>query len=352
MQSQIAAKNSPNKQSGRQQIEMILSRCHQLHREKQQSEALIQSEQLSNVDQPLKQQIKRIVVEKHERDDFDRIMEEDLENQLNELELKHIEQKQQQNQYETLLKQMKRYAHLDLIESTMQSSNKQMILMSFNETGSIQYSIPIGHDLTYRMFTNNTIILRILKQRIDTLNKTFLRHIHLSPSTLAQDDCNNTIFDRYFIFIIVGLLLLILLNIIVIIRQICFKSSSIRNETKSNQNSNETRHTQYRPETHLSYVKWHILRSSLNYTGPFLTSSSSSSILIDNEYKSMIEESYAIILLLIQLLLALILMNITIISWKKYANYQKHYKRIEHQQLRSDKETQGEPYYYEIVDIV
>ncbi|CAF4266838.1 unnamed protein product, partial [Adineta steineri] len=115
MQSQIAAKNSPNKQSGRQQIEMILSRCHQLHREKQQSEALIQSEQLSNVDQPLKQQIKRIVVEKHERDDFDRIMEEDLENQLNELklereeELKHIEQKQQQNQYETLLKQMKRY---------------------------------------------------------------------------------------------------------------------------------------------------------------------------------------------------------------------------------------------------
>ncbi|CAF5114517.1 unnamed protein product, partial [Rotaria magnacalcarata] len=55
--------------------------------EKQQSEALIQSEQLSNVDQPLKQQIKRIVVEKHERDDFDRIMEEDLENQLNELEL-------------------------------------------------------------------------------------------------------------------------------------------------------------------------------------------------------------------------------------------------------------------------
>ncbi|CAF4757709.1 unnamed protein product, partial [Rotaria sp. Silwood2] len=71
--------------------------------------------QLSNADQPLKQQITRIVVEKHERDDFDRIMEEDLENQLNELklereeELKHIEQKQQQNQYETLLKQMKRY---------------------------------------------------------------------------------------------------------------------------------------------------------------------------------------------------------------------------------------------------
>ncbi|CAM4816597.1 unnamed protein product [Rotaria magnacalcarata] len=270
----------------------------------------------------------------------------------------------------------------------MQSSNKQMILMSFNETGSIQYSIPIGHDLTYRMFTNNTIILRILKQRIDTINKTFLRHLHPSPSTLAQDDCNNPIYGRYFIFIIVGLLLLILLNIIPIIRQICFKSSSKRNErnrnhflnhnhphsyqgehskkysAKQNQitrwghfsfpiSSNETRHTQYRPETHLSYVKWHILRSSLNYTGPFLTSSSSSSsILIDNEYKSMIEESYSIILLLIQLLLALILMNITIISWKKYANYQKHYKRIEHQQLRSDKETQGEPYYYEIVDIV
>ncbi|CAF3361205.1 unnamed protein product [Rotaria socialis] len=254
-----------------------------------------------------------------------------------------------------------------------------MILMSFNETGSIQYSIPIGHDLTYRMFTNNTITLRILKQRIDTLNKTFLRHIHLSPSTLAQDDCNNTIFDRDFIFIIVGLLLLILLNIIVIIRQICFKSSSIRNETKSNQksnlkmtsfytknvqmyfdskgwghfsfpiSSNETHHTQYQPETHVSYVKWHILRLSPNYTGPFLTSS----ILIDNEYKSMIEESYSIILvLLIQLLLVLILINITIISWNKYANYQKHYKRIEHQQLRNDKETQGEPYYYEIVDIV
>ncbi|CAF3435721.1 unnamed protein product [Rotaria sp. Silwood2] len=123
MQSQIAAKNSPNKQSGRQQIEMILSRCHQLHREKQQSEALIQSEQLSNVDQPLKQQITRIVVEKHERDDFDRIMEEDLENQLNELELKHIEQKQQQNQYETLLKQMKRYGTMNRISYSLRVSH-------------------------------------------------------------------------------------------------------------------------------------------------------------------------------------------------------------------------------------
>lgn len=114
-------------------------------------------------------------------------------------------------------------------ESTMlQLSNEPMILMSYNETKVTLFSIPINPDLTYRMYKNNIMPLRILKEQMDTLNNTFLSHLHRSSSTVAQKDANNTIYHRYFIFIIVGRLILILLNMIVIIPQICLKSFIIK----------------------------------------------------------------------------------------------------------------------------
>jgi hypothetical protein len=138
----------------------------------------------------------------------------------------------------------------------MQPINTQMIQLSYNGTGLTQFSIPLGSNITYQMLINDDITLFILKRRLDALNVTFLRYLHIPSSTqlststtstimtttLTEHNCNNTIYDRYFLLIIVGLILLIFFNIIVLIKQIYCKCSFKQKKTNENHSFHNHHH--------------------------------------------------------------------------------------------------------------
>jgi hypothetical protein len=92
---------STKQQSFRQQIEMILLRCQQIQREKQQSQSRTITSATSTIVDQLQQQPSFTLsmiqqINSNEHDEFDRIMEEDLENQLKELE------REEEKQFELL----------------------------------------------------------------------------------------------------------------------------------------------------------------------------------------------------------------------------------------------------------
>ena len=161
--------------------------------------------------------------------------------------------------------------------------------------------------------------------------------------------------------------------------------------------SHEIRFIQFAPGTRLNYIKGYIARTSADYIGPLPILSSPSSLspssimtttttttttrtINDHECKSIFDQYYIVLLILIQMALILILINITLVTWQKYINYQKELKEMEFTAVQHDKlktnnllsrappspplppttttitttktDTQEPPYYYEIVDIV
>jgi hypothetical protein len=136
-------------------------------------------------------------------------------------------------------------------------------------------------------------------------------------------------------------------------------------------NSHEMQFIQFAPGTRLGHIKGYIARTSADYVKPFSTLLSSTTttttttiattIINEQECQSIMDEYYIILLILIQVAFILILVNITIVTWQKYLNYQKHNKKFKHQPVQNNKlkvnnpsltNAQEPPYYYEIVDII